>query len=82
MKQQYNPEEKDIRVQQIQQNYATVKNAGMFSEREGSKILPIRDFNNWCKSTLIQIALKSLKKNVAVLDIACGKGGDLNKYSD
>ncbi|KAH0575059.1 MRNA cap guanine-N7 methyltransferase [Spironucleus salmonicida] len=65
----------------IAQMYAKIANAGTGSEREASKILPIRDFNNWAKSALINLAIKQLKgSNFTVLDIACGKGGDLNKY--
>lgn len=50
--------------------------------RSQSKIKGLRDMNNWVKSTLIQkfsypdIPLQQM----AVLDMACGKGGDLGKW--
>ena len=48
-------------------------------EREKSEILGLRNFNNWIKSVLIQ---KYIQTGDKVLDLGCGKGGDLMKYEN
>lgn len=50
--------------------------------RSQSKIKGLRDMNNWVKSTLIQkFSYPEIPlQNMAVLDMACGKGGDLGKW--
>ena len=37
----------------IADKYKKIENAGVGSERLSSKILPVRDFNNWAKTALI-----------------------------
>ncbi|CAK1602912.1 unnamed protein product [Parnassius mnemosyne] len=54
-------------------------------ERFNSPIFYLRNFNNWVKSVLIQefidkIRQKNYGKQIKVLDICCGKGGDLSKW--
>ncbi|KTW26948.1 hypothetical protein T552_02437 [Pneumocystis carinii B80] len=51
--------------------------------RERSPIIGLKNFNNWVKSALIRKFTKEFPKDIylVVLDIGCGKGGDLLKWS-
>ena len=46
-------------------------------KREDSRIVKMRKFNNFMKSTLINMYVHA---GDTVLDLASGKGGDLNKW--
>jgi len=54
--------------------------------RKESRIFHLRNFNNWVKSVVISEYLEKVKRrkrlsdDVNVLDIACGKGGDILKW--
>lgn len=65
-------------------HYNHLEDKGL-KERLNSPIFFLRNFNNWVKSVLIQeytdkIREKDYGKPLRVLDICCGKGGDLNKW--
>ena len=56
--------------------YGAQKVMGTY-ERSNNKLLFLRNFNNWVKSSLINdYALP----NMSVFDLCCGKGGDLFKW--
>ncbi len=48
--------------------------------RKASRIIFLRSFNNWVKASMINKYCHLLGKDVSVLDLCCGKGGDLDKY--
>lgn len=48
------------------------------AERTRSAIIHLREFHNWVKSVLIREFVSQRK--LKVLDLACGKGGDLMKW--
>ncbi|KAI1298418.1 mRNA cap guanine-N7 methyltransferase [Halotydeus destructor] len=66
-------------------HYNSIKNVGVEARKE-SRIYHMRIFNNWIKSMLIGETLENLRKErdfstkITVLDMACGKGGDLKKW--
>jgi len=48
--------------------------------RHESYILHLRNLNNFLKASLIQLASRQETGALRVLDLACGKGGDLQKW--
>ncbi|XP_054283068.1 mRNA cap guanine-N7 methyltransferase isoform X2 [Macrosteles quadrilineatus] len=66
-------------------HYNALEEKGL-TERNKSRIVHLRNFNNWIKSMLINEYMDSIKRNksvgspVRVLDMCCGKGGDLLKW--
>ncbi|OCT76605.1 mRNA cap guanine-N7 methyltransferase isoform X1 [Xenopus laevis] len=51
--------------------------------RSQSRIFHLRNFNNWMKSALIGEFVEKVQqrtRNITVLDLGCGKGGDLLKW--
>lgn len=77
----------------VRQHYNAVPERGRQWRTTDSKIKGLRVFNNWIKSCIIQRYSpdedhtpgsremgRSSGKNLLVLDIGCGKGGDLNKW--
>ncbi|XP_020287348.1 mRNA cap guanine-N7 methyltransferase isoform X2 [Pseudomyrmex gracilis] len=69
----------------VAEHYNTLKEKGI-SQRNQSRIVYMRNFNNWVKSMLINKYLGKIKQSIRhkttlkVLDMCCGKGGDLLKW--
>ena len=50
--------------------------------RNASRVLFLRSFNNWVKATMINkytFKLAGNSENLSILDLCCGRGGDLEK---
>lgn len=69
----------------VAQHYNALEEKGL-DERSKSRIVYLRNFHNWIKSMLINEYLSKIKNRkkhnepLRVLDIGCGKGGDLQKW--
>jgi mRNA (guanine-N7-)-methyltransferase len=77
----------------VRQHYNSVPERGRDWRKTDSRIKGLRSFNNWVKSCIIQKfspeedyipgsrdRQPSSDKQLLVLDIGCGKGGDLGKW--
>ncbi|KAG6637475.1 mRNA cap guanine-N7 methyltransferase 1-like [Carya illinoinensis] len=65
-----------IIARKVAEHYSARTNQTL-EERENSPIIHLKKLNNWIKSVLIQLYAR---RGDAVLDLACGKGGDLIKW--
>ncbi|XP_055338133.1 mRNA cap guanine-N7 methyltransferase-like [Paramacrobiotus metropolitanus] len=68
----------------VEAHYNRLEQRGL-EERKQSRIYHLRSFNNWVKSVCINESLNLLRRGndrrrIAVLDLCCGKGGDLKKW--
>ncbi|KAJ8771659.1 hypothetical protein K2173_026836 [Erythroxylum novogranatense] len=63
-------------VQRVADHYSARTNQTL-EEREASPIIHLKKLNNWIKSVLVQLYTR---QGDVVLDLACGKGGDLIKW--
>jgi len=67
----------------VRQHYNAVPQRGRDWRSTESRIKGLRKFNNWVKSTLIHRFSppdSDLAPPIRVLDLGCGKGGDLGKW--
>lgn len=75
----------NIHTKVVATHYNEIEEKGL-AERSKSRIIYMRNFNNWIKSTLINEFLTKTKNKLKlgeplrVLDMCCGKGGDLLKW--
>lgn len=65
--------DEQLHLESITQHYNAIP-----ANQRRTSVAYIRTYNNWIKSTLIDHFTHDL--NACVLDLACGKGGDLWKY--
>ncbi|XP_034245554.1 mRNA cap guanine-N7 methyltransferase [Thrips palmi] len=78
------PEQKTL-CNVVAAHYNNVPETGL-DERSKSRILYLRNFNNWIKSMLIDEYITKVRESkprgstLRVLDMGCGKGGDLFKW--
>ncbi|KAM9838760.1 mRNA cap guanine-N(7) methyltransferase isoform 1-T3 [Aulostomus maculatus] len=67
----------------VASHYNRLQEVGL-AARSQSRIFFMRNFNNWLKSVLIGEILEKVRgaghRQVSVLDLGCGKGGDLLKW--
>ncbi|XP_043474027.1 mRNA cap guanine-N7 methyltransferase isoform X2 [Leptopilina heterotoma] len=69
----------------VAEHYNSLEEKGL-SQRNQSRIVYMRNFNNWIKSMIINefmqkiIQEKRVGDPIKVLDMCCGKGGDLLKW--
>lgn len=67
----------------VRQHYNAVPQRGRDWRKTDSRIKGLRSFNNWVKSTIIHKFAPTDEGNgppLRVLDLGCGKGGDLGKW--
>ena len=70
--------------EQVASHYNAVEQRGREWRQTESKIKGLRSLNNWIKSTLIQKFSRpeGRVEHFTVLDMACGKGGDLGEVGE
>lgn len=70
-------------VEKVAEHYNS-KNKIDLRARSESRIFYMRNFNNWVKSVLISEFVKKLKSansgKLKILDLGCGRGGDMRKW--
>eukprot|EP00871_Galdieria_phlegrea_P001027 jgi/Galph1/1925/GphlegSOOS_G613.1 len=66
----------EVEVKKIAEHYSERASENKAARRK-SKIVALRNLNNWVKSVLISL---HTRPGYSVLDLACGKGGDLQKW--
>lgn len=67
----------DPNQKRIKEHYDSIQDVGL-AKREIMETINIRKMNNFIKSMLIN---EHVPENATVLDVGCGKGGDLKKFA-
>ena len=67
--------------QNIQVQFKKFVDKTVDTRRKSSTIISMRDLHNWIKRTLINVTRSFTKGNCHLLDIAVGRGGDLDKWN-
>ena len=49
--------------------------------RDSSETIFVKKFNNFIKTVLINQFCRCLGEGISVLDLCCGRGGDLHKWA-
>nr|SVE75171.1 EOG090X07I2 [Daphnia dolichocephala] len=81
-----NTSEKEVCVGSVVANHYNQLSERGVAERKESRIFHMRNLNNWIKSRIIGNILDRIRKEngnhcrLNVLDLGCGKGGDLLKW--
>uniref|UniRef100_A0AAG5CNH7 mRNA cap guanine-N(7) methyltransferase n=1 Tax=Anopheles atroparvus TaxID=41427 RepID=A0AAG5CNH7_ANOAO len=71
----------------VASHYNQIEDRGLVARKQ-SNIIFMRNFNNWIKSVVIEKYTTLVKQRTPlgspfrVLDMCCGKGGDLNKWAN
>jgi hypothetical protein len=66
----------------LQKDFKTFVDRTVQERRQSSSIIALRDLHNWVKRTLITNCVGLLKQKViSLLDIAVGRGGDIDKWN-
>ena len=69
-----------ISLKMITNQEDIVNNDLYYNNQSSKETEAMRKFNNFVKTHIIETATKSLKGKIKVLDLCCGKMGDLFKY--
>mmetsp|Transcript_31517 Transcript_31517/g.51029 ORF Transcript_31517/g.51029 Transcript_31517/m.51029 type:complete len:440 (+) Transcript_31517:26-1345(+) len=69
----------------VRDNYNKTAKDFSMDDRQSSPLRDVRDLNNWCKYVNITFSIQQAfyvnhNCKISVLDLACGKGGDLRKF--
>jgi mRNA (guanine-N7-)-methyltransferase len=65
----------------IQSQFKKFVDQTVDARRKSSTIIAMRDLHNWIKRTMINVSRTFFKKECHLLDIAVGRGGDLDKWN-
>lgn len=77
----YNRHENNGNAQDVVRSHYNARPDLGYKKRQFSPIIQLKRFNNWIKSVLIQkFAPHASDHPILVLDMGCGKGGDLIKW--
>ena len=67
----------------ISGEYSIIDQGIYYKDRENDLLidsLPLRRFHNYIKSRLISGVCSTFNKKIKIMDLSCGRGGDIHKY--